>query len=410
MPRLNDLRSALSLPAGEDARFQTLEEAQNLLPNAPRSALTAAALRLLALESLHSLPASASLLTSLAQTLHSHRPERELVGWLASVTGGQAEVRSSWGDLVASAGTPSGPHMEQRLMYEGRHLGSLHLRAGTEWKTLFEVAAEFAKLARLQAAAAGAARRRVGERLLEALLSGDVSGTPDHEAGTLAALRLLQPLPRGERSREDHIALLDVLCGVGEGYFRERGLRCLTTVRGDKALWWWACHNAEREAAGLLSALRSASDSGFKLGVSAVQESQAQARQALEQAEQALSEVREPRSLAAFSRPDPLREVLASTAARALTKQLRSRLSAADADGKLEETLRRYLTHSGSLTQLAQELNIHVNTLRYRLGRVEDVLGGQLSEPAFVARVYLALPAHSRASNSPGDLESGRLP
>ena len=312
MPSLHDLRSVLALPPGEDARFQTLEEAQRLLPNAPRSALKTAALRLLAQESLHSLPAAASLLTSLAQTLQSHRPERELVGWLASVTGGQAEVHSSWGDLAASAGAPSGPHLEQRLMYEGRHLGSLHLRAEAAWHPLFEVAAEFAKLARLQAAAAGAARRRVGERLLEALLSGDVSGAPDHEAGTLAALRLTQPLPRSERSRDNHIERLDVLCGVGEGYFRERGLRCLTTVRGDKALWWWACHDAEREAAGLLSALCSATDTDFKLGVSAVQESPSQARQALEQAEQALSDVKEPRSLTAFSRPDPLREVLAS--------------------------------------------------------------------------------------------------
>ncbi|WP_161880907.1 PucR family transcriptional regulator [Deinococcus alpinitundrae] len=391
MPRLNDLRSALHLPAGMEASFQTLEEAQRLLPNAPRSALNMAALRLLAQESLHNLPATASLLTSLAQTLHSSRPERELVQWLALVTGGRAELRSSWGDPVSSSGTPGGPRVEQRLTYEGRPIGSLHLWAGTEWQPLFLLAAEFAKLARLQAAAAGAARRRTGERLLEALLSGDVSGAPDHEAGTLAALRLIQPLPRSERSRESHVALLDVLCGVGEGYFRERGLKCLTTIRGDKALWWWACHDAEREAAGLLSALRSASDTGFKLGVSAMQESHAQARTALEQAEQALSEVTEARNLVIFSRPDLLRELLASAAARSLTEQLRSRLSAADPDGKLEETLRRYLAHSNSLGELAQELNIHVNTLRYRLGRVEDVLGGQLSEPAFVARLYLAL-------------------
>ena len=394
MPSLNALRSALGLPAGEEARFQTLEEAQTLLPNAPQAPLKAAARRLLARASLSELPAAASLLTSLAQTLQSHRPERELVGWLASVTGGQAEVRSSWGDVVARAGTPNGEqHFGQRLTYEGRLIGSLHLRAGAEWHPLFEVAAEFAKLARLQAAAAGAARRRAGERVLEALLSGDASGATEHEAFTLAVLRLAQPLPRSERSRENHIQLLDVLCGVGEGYFRERGLSCLTTVRGDKAVWLWACHNAEREAEGLLSALCSATDTGFKLGISAVQMGQAQARQALQQAEQALSSVREARNLAVFSRPDPLRELLASAAARALTGQLRDRLSAADADGKLEQTLRRYLTHSGSLAQLAQDLNLHVNTLRYRLGRIEDILGGQLSDPAFLARVYLAVAA-----------------
>lgn len=396
MPSLNTLRSALELPAGKEASFQTLEDAQALLPNAPRSALRAAALRLLGQESLQSLPAAASLLTSLAATLQSHRPERELVQWLALVTGGQAELRSSWGDTVARAGTPSGSqHFEQRLTYEGRPIGSLHLWAAPEWQVMFGLAAEFAKLARLQAAAAGASRRRVGERALEALLSGDVSGTPQHEPCTLAALRLAQPLPHSERNRESHIASLDVLCGVGEGYFRERGLKCLTTVRGDKAIWLWDSHDATREAASLLSALQAATESDFRLGISAAQASQAQASAALVQAEQALSSVRETRSLAVFERLDPLRALLGGAEAQALAEQLRAQLQESDPGGKLEETLRRYLAHSGPLGELAQNLNIHTNTLRYRLGRIEDVLGGELSEPAFVARVYLALSANT---------------
>ncbi|TSA87588.1 PucR family transcriptional regulator [Deinococcus detaillensis] len=394
MPSLNALRLALCIPAEGEAHFQTLEEAQSLLPNAPRSALRAAALRLLAQESFQSLPAAASLLTSLAATLQSHRPERELVQWLALVTGGQAELRSSWGDTVARAGTPSGDqHFEQRLTYEGRSIGSLHLWAGAEWPVLFGLTAEFAKLARLQAAAAGASRRRVGERVLEALLSGDVSGASVHEPCMLAALRLAQPLPRSERSRETHIAALDILCGVGEGYFRERGLKCLTTVRGDKAIWLWDSQGAAGEAAGLLSALRAATETDFRLGVSAVQASQARASTALEQAEQALSSVRAARGLIVFERLDPLQALLDGAEAQALAGQLLAQLRGSDPGGKLEETLRRYLSFAGSLGTLATELNIHINTLRYRLSRIEEVLGGKLGEPAFVARVFLALSA-----------------
>ncbi|MGM9322402.1 helix-turn-helix domain-containing protein, partial [Deinococcus aquaticus] len=67
-----------------------------------------------------------------------------------------------------------------------------------------------------------------------------------------------------------------------------------------------------------------------------------------------------------------------------------ARLHAGDPDGKLADTLRAYLTYRGSLGDLAGTLNVHVNTLRYRLRRAEDLLGGSLTEPAFIARLYLA--------------------
>ena len=94
--------------------------------------------------------------------------------------------------------------------------------------------------------------------------------------------------------------------------------------------------------------------------------------------------------------------------ARLLAQELRSHLPAVVellGDGKLEDTLRRYLEHRGSLAELAQSLNLHVNTLRYRLRRVEEVLGGHLSEPAFVARLYLAFhagPQNTEGRHTPG--------
>ncbi|WP_433272902.1 PucR family transcriptional regulator [Actinosynnema sp. CS-041913] len=59
----------------------------------------------------------------------------------------------------------------------------------------------------------------------------------------------------------------------------------------------------------------------------------------------------------------------------------------------LVHTLRVFLDCSGSWTTTAARLHVHVNTLRYRVGRVEELLGVELSD--FTSRVdlYLALQA-----------------
>lgn len=58
---------------------------------------------------------------------------------------------------------------------------------------------------------------------------------------------------------------------------------------------------------------------------------------------------------------------------------------------QLVRTLRVFLRNSGSWTQTAGELHVHVNTLRYRIGRIAELTGRDLS--AFPDRVdlYLAL-------------------
>lgn len=62
-------------------------------------------------------------------------------------------------------------------------------------------------------------------------------------------------------------------------------------------------------------------------------------------------------------------------------------------DGDLVETLTVFLDCSGSWAKAAARLHVHVNTLRYRIGRVEELIGVDLSD--FVQRVdvYLALRA-----------------
>jgi len=58
---------------------------------------------------------------------------------------------------------------------------------------------------------------------------------------------------------------------------------------------------------------------------------------------------------------------------------------------ELLESLRVFLDCSGSWSQAAARLHLHVNTLRYRIGRVEDLTGRDLSRFADRVDLFLAL-------------------
>ncbi len=110
---------------------------------------------------------------------------------------------------------------------------------------------------------------------------------------------------------------------------------------------------------------------------------------ALDEARQALGAVGSS-GVQVFQNLDPLTPLLRTEAAAQLRAQLRARLATLQDAGKVETTLRLYLTHTGPLTALAGAQHIHVNTLRYRLKRAEDALGASLTDPATLARLYLA--------------------
>lgn len=65
----------------------------------------------------------------------------------------------------------------------------------------------------------------------------------------------------------------------------------------------------------------------------------------------------------------------------------------------LLKTLDAYLTHQGRLAETARRLYIHVNTLRQRLQRVEDVLSVSLSDPLARLNLQLALRVHEVAAD-----------
>ena len=88
---------------------------------------------------------------------------------------------------------------------------------------------------------------------------------------------------------------------------------------------------------------------------------------------------------------------IALGAAPEILAALRSRLLAPLADetpasrARLEATLLQWLRHRGSQSAVAGELGIHPQTVRYRMGRLREVLGDALEDPEQRFALELAL-------------------
>lgn len=58
---------------------------------------------------------------------------------------------------------------------------------------------------------------------------------------------------------------------------------------------------------------------------------------------------------------------------------------------RLRETLRAWVRHMGDRRAMAEELHVHPQTVRYRLGRLQELFGDRLDDPEFRARLMLAV-------------------
>jgi hypothetical protein len=80
---------------------------------------------------------------------------------------------------------------------------------------------------------------------------------------------------------------------------------------------------------------------------------------------------------------------------------LRARMLAPLADvppatrDRLAETLLSWLLHQGRRDEVAAELHVHPQTVRYRMGQVRELYGDRLSDPEVVRELVLALPARA---------------
>ncbi|MFI6403586.1 PucR family transcriptional regulator [Streptomyces sp. NPDC050548] len=263
-----------------------------------------------------------------------------------------------------------------------------------------------------------AAEQRIGAAVLRMLLAGQ----PDHAravAGELFGGLLDAPFRVivGEGTGADRDPL-GGLAEVMESAAARSGEAVLVVPEGPQeaerlvvlAVDGGAAVDACREYAAALEAERASADVREQgggeddepvVGLSAPAGPIAAAA-AYKQAEQALSVARrrgrvfvEHEQLAAGS----VLPLLADDAVRAFADGLLRPLSEHDATGRgdLVASLRAWLSRHGQWDAAAADLGVHRHTLRYRMRRVEEILGRSLDDPDVRMELWLALKATAAA-------------
>ena len=375
-----------------------------------------AALRLLAQENLGSLEVGSSLQSYLLDALESPKPERDLLERLAIMSGGSFALLTPWGSLLARSGPRGwrraagsleslpegllqrgdGGYLTFRVEQGGRLRSVLVAQeVGSAWLPLLELARS---LLRLAAAQRELEVQKVGSNksllLNEWLSSGANAGLVERlkEAGLEGSYLVAVSSLRRIRSKQRY-PILERLRGAGDEFFGTLGLPMLSTTRGEEVVWVFSGRDPDAQLGPLLKALRNATDEPFQLGVSAAITSHQEVKTALRQARLAAQSVREVRGGRSSTHLEPVTLLLqrqSEESLRALHAELVGTLRAGDSSGKLRRTLHAYLRSPDDMISLAAELHIHVNTLRYRLGRIETLIGLPLSEPQTLAKLYLA--------------------
>lgn len=70
--------------------------------------------------------------------------------------------------------------------------------------------------------------------------------------------------------------------------------------------------------------------------------------------------------------------------------KLKRFVEALNADSELKQTVISYLVNDLDVAKVAGELFVHPNTVRYRLKKAENLVGGSLSSPRTITNLYLA--------------------
>lgn len=246
-----------------------------------------------------------------------------------------------------------------------------------------------------------AAEQRLGAAVLRMMLSGQ----PDHArtvAGDLygdlldAPFRLLIGEPAGEPdAAAEHP--LHTLAEVLESAAARAGESVLTVSESDDRLVVLAADGGAVALACEPYTERETEEAGVVVGMSAPAGPIA-AASAYKQAEQALSVARrrgralvEHEELAAGS----VLPLLADDAVRAFADGMLRALREHDATGRgdLVASLRAWLSRHGQWDAAAADLGVHRHTLRYRMRRVEEILGRSLDDPDVRMELWLALKA-----------------
>ncbi|MEV5959028.1 PucR family transcriptional regulator [Streptomyces sp. NPDC051987] len=251
-----------------------------------------------------------------------------------------------------------------------------------------------------------AAEQRVGTAVLRMLLAGQ----PDHAravAGDLygglldAPFRVIVADSGSEPPAGLTEAVEAAAARAGEAVLAvPEGERLVVlAVDGGAAVAACAEYAAAREAARAVPEQAAADDDDLVVGLSAPS-GPIGAAAAYKQAEQALSVARrrgrilvEHDQLASGS----VLPLLADDAVKAFADGLLRALHEHDATGRgdLVASLRAWLSRHGQWDAAAADLGVHRHTLRYRMRRVEEILGRSLDDPDVRMELWLALKATS---------------
>ncbi|MEU2656281.1 PucR family transcriptional regulator [Streptomyces sp. NPDC007325] len=244
-----------------------------------------------------------------------------------------------------------------------------------------------------------AAEHRLGAAVLRMMLAGQ----PEHArtvAGDVygglldAPFRLLVAEPAGGEQAPAEPPL-PVLAEALEAAAARAGEAVLTVPEGDGRLVVLAGDGGAVVAACAGYAERESEETGVVVGLSAAA-GPVTAAVAYKQAEQALSVARrrgralvEHEDLAAGS----VLPLLADDAVRAFADGMLRALREHDATGRgdLVASLRAWLSRHGQWDAAAADLGVHRHTLRYRMRRVEEILGRSLDDPDVRMELWLAL-------------------
>ncbi|MDA2803861.1 PucR family transcriptional regulator [Nocardiopsis suaedae] len=302
------------------------------------------------------------------QTRHSH----PLAGWLLVCEGRhedwEEEVHEAVAEL-ASIAVLARSREEERALNDARHAEALPRLV--EEQRLEEVEAL------LRAAGAGPGPGR-GHVVVSAALAPDPR-LPDLARRVLSELLAERPgaVVTGEG---------DVLAVVPVPDAAEEGARAAEGLRAELERGAWALEPGlvdYRLAVGIGSTPRELGD---------LRGAAAEARHA-----RRLAGLRRGRAQVIAGAEIDSHELLLASVPEEVRASYRERLLgpllAYDRDHRsdLVETLERFLEHSGSWQRCASAMHVHVNTLRYRIGRVEELTGRDLSRLDHRVDLFLAL-------------------
>jgi purine catabolism regulator len=119
-------------------------------------------------------------------------------------------------------------------------------------------------------------------------------------------------------------------------------------------------------------------------------------RESLRDAELALERATTGDTVVAFEQFDLGTLLLSETAPERLEPKVAAIAAVLRENPPLHAALVAYFDHDLDITAAAAELHLHPNSLRYRLSKIEELLGSPLKRPATIAELHIALLADPR--------------